>query len=271
VDDCRNDENARSAYRLGLLAAGWLFRGWPGKTLSLADSKQTSEACIEGEIDRFRCTDNHATPDMRTTATWDANGLAADESARSPAKTTSGILEGAKALFGYPYDDFKPEHANGSPDKKMAAENTASAVIFEAFLRQLMGYLPGPRAIMRAYLDTETVSLGVFWPNSFSYPFDNRDRRSTLLWGSTLLQEKMLARWKETGSVKRCRGSRRIRLSRVTKTTGDNPEARRVEINSRRIFPVCIHRSLSRRCRTKLTKNYRAGAAGSDEYRNFQD
>jgi len=42
------------------------------------------------------------------------------------------FVAGAKALFGYPYDDFKPEHAKWLADKKSAAEKPAAPPISTA-------------------------------------------------------------------------------------------------------------------------------------------
>jgi len=47
------------------------------------------------------------------------------------------FITAAKAMFGYPYDDFKPEHAKWLADKKKAAEAKGDSAYFDGILDKL--------------------------------------------------------------------------------------------------------------------------------------
>src|SRR5260370_13130767 len=67
--------------------------------------------------------DNHAHPGYADDSDVDAMASPPDESATLRLRDDNPeFVAGAKALFGYPYDDFKPEHAKWLPDKKSPAE-----------------------------------------------------------------------------------------------------------------------------------------------------
>ena len=113
------------------------------------------------------------------------------------------FVAAAKSLFGYPYDDFKPEHAKWLADKKNAAKQAGGTAYFDGILDKLnVQICLANRAMMAAYLDPKRFHW-VFFGDSFFYPFDNRQQTaSTPDMGVYVpLQEKMLARWKKQAGV----------------------------------------------------------------------
>ena len=67
--------------------------------------------------------DNHAHPGFADDNDVDAMASPPDESATLRLRDDNPeFVAGAKALFGYPYDDFKPEHSKWLADRKKAAE-----------------------------------------------------------------------------------------------------------------------------------------------------
>jgi len=106
-------------------------------------------------------------------------------------------------LFGYPYDDFRPEHAKWLVDKKKAARQSGGVAYFDSILDKLnTDICLANRAMMAPYLNPKRFHW-VFFGDSFFYPFDNSaERASTPDMGVYVpLQEKMLARWKKQEGV----------------------------------------------------------------------
>jgi len=104
-----------------------LFRVWPGETVSSGDVPKTYERLLK-EIEKIPMYDNHAHPGYADDSDVDAMASPPDESATLRLRDDNPeFVAGAKALFGYPYDDFKPEHARWLADKKVAAEKAGGA------------------------------------------------------------------------------------------------------------------------------------------------
>jgi len=143
------------------------------------DVQKTYERLLK-EIDKIPMYDNHAHPGYADDSDVDAMASPPDESATLRLRDDNPeFVAGAKALFGYPYDDFKPEHAKWLADKKMAAEKAGGAAYFDGVLDKLnVDICLANRAMMPAYLDTKRFHW-VFFGDSFFYPFDNRDQAAS--------------------------------------------------------------------------------------------
>src|ERR1700740_3615328 len=75
------------------------------------------------QIDRIPIYDNHSHATFPDDMDMDAMASPPDESTVLRLRDTNPeFVAAAKALFGYPYDDFKPEHAQWLIDKEKAAE-----------------------------------------------------------------------------------------------------------------------------------------------------
>jgi len=144
--------------------------------------------------------DNHAHPGFPDDNDVDAMAAPPDMSSVLRLRDDNPeFVTAAKSLFGYPYDDFKPEHAKWLADRKKAAEAAGGQSYFDSILDKLnVETCLANRAFMAPYLDTKRFHW-VFFGDSFFYPFDNRDQiASNPDMGVYIpLQEKMLARYKK--------------------------------------------------------------------------
>jgi hypothetical protein len=142
--------------------------------------------------------DNHAHPGFADDTDVDAMAAPPGESPTLRLREDNPeFVAGAKALFGYPYDDFKPEHAKWLSEKKKAAEQKGDPAYFDSILDKLnIRICLANRAMMAPYLDPKRFHW-VFFGDAFFYPFDNREQTaSTPDMGVYVpLQEKMLSRW----------------------------------------------------------------------------
>ena len=167
------------------------------------DVAKTYQRLLE-QIDKIPMYDNHAHPGYADDSDVDAMASPPDESATLRLRDDNPeFVAGAKALFGYPYDDFKPEHAKWLAEKKAAAEKGGGVGYFDGILDKLnVDICLANRAMMPAYLDTKRFHW-VFFGDSFFYPFDNKDQASSTpdMGVYVPLQEKMLGRWKRPGEV----------------------------------------------------------------------
>src|SRR5712672_4537209 len=87
------------------------------------------------QIDRIPIYDNHSHATFPDDSDMDAQAAPPDESSVLRLRDDNPeFVAGAKALFGYPYDDFKPEHAKWLAEKKSAAEKAGGTTYFDGVL-----------------------------------------------------------------------------------------------------------------------------------------
>src|SRR5215471_19215553 len=87
---------------------------------------------LSQRIDKIPIYDNHSHPGFADDADVDAMASPPDESNVLRLRDDNPeFVTAAKALFGYPYDDFKPEHAKWLADKKKAAEAKGDTAYFD--------------------------------------------------------------------------------------------------------------------------------------------
>jgi uncharacterized protein len=228
------------------------------------------------EIDKIPMYDNHAHPGFADDSDVDAMASPPDESATLRLRDDNPeFVAGAKALFGYPYDDFKPEHAKWLADKKAAAEKAGGTQYFDSLLDKLnVDICLANRAMMPPYLDTKRFHW-VFFGDAFLFPFDNSAQAaSTPDMGVYVpLQEKMLSRWKKQEGVEGLPADLSGYVEFVQKTMAENQKRGGVAIK----FEAAYFRSLyftdpSRDTAEALYNKYRAGGVPTaEEYRTFQD
>jgi hypothetical protein len=239
------------------------------------DLQKTYERLLK-EIDKIPMYDNHAHPGFADDSDVDAMASPPDESATLRLRDDNPeFVAGAKALFGYPYDDFKPEHSKWLAEKKSAAEKGGGAAYFDGILDKLnVEICLANRAMMPNYLDTKRFHW-VFFGDAFFYPFDNSERRaSTPDMGVYVpLQEKMLSRWKKQEGLEGLPADLNGYVDFVRKTMADNQKRGGVAIK----FEAAYFRSLyfsdpSRETAEAIYNKYRAGGVPTqEEYRIFQD
>jgi hypothetical protein len=166
---------------IGVLLASGLASSAFGqaKPYPSGDVQKTYDRLLK-EIDKIPMYDNHAHPGYADDSDVDAMASPPDESATLRLRDDNPeFVAGAKALFGYPYDDFKPEHAKWLADKKTASEKAGGTAYFDGILDKLnVDICLANRAMMAAYLDTKRFHW-VFFGDSFFYPFDNRDQAAS--------------------------------------------------------------------------------------------
>jgi len=120
------------------------------------------------KIDAIPIYDNHAHPGFADDSDVDAMASPPDESSVLRLRDDNPeFVTAAKSLFGYPYDDFKPEHAQWLADRKKAAEKSGDPAYFDSILDKLnVDVCLANRAFMAPYLDTKRFHW-VFFGDSF--------------------------------------------------------------------------------------------------------
>lgn len=259
-----------------LLGIGWApFAAGQAKPYPSGDVQKTYERLLK-EIEKIPMYDNHAHPGFADDSDVDAMASPPEESAMLRLRDDNPeFVAGAKALFGYPYDDFKPEHAKWLADKKSAAEKAGGTAYFDQILDKLnVDICLANRAMMPPYLDTKRFHW-VFFGDAFFYPFDNHDQAaiSPDMGVYVPLQEKMLSRWKKQEGVDGLPADLAGYVAFVQKTMEDNQKNGGVAIK----FEAAYFRSLyftdpSRETAEAIYNKYRAGGMPTrEEYRTFQD
>jgi len=269
----------KTAVRLSigiLLATGIACSAFgQAKPYPSADVQKTYERLLK-EIDKIPMYDNHAHPGYADDSDVDAMASPPDESATLRLRDDNPeFVAGAKTLFGYPYDDFKPEHAKWLAEKKSAAEKAGGTAYFDGLLDKLnVDICLANRAMMPAYLDTKRFHW-VFFGDAFFYPFDNSGQAaSTPDMGVYVpLQEKMLSRWKKQESAETLPADLAGYVAFVQKTMEDNQKRGGVAIK----FEAAYFRSLhftdppAEKAEAIYSKYRAGGVPTAEEYRLFQD
>jgi hypothetical protein len=239
------------------------------------DVRKTYERFLK-QIDAIPLYDNHAHPGFADDNDVDAMASPPDESATLRLRDDNPeFVAGAKALFGYPYDDFKPEHSKWLADKKKAAETQSGTAYFDSILDKLnVDICLANRAWMAPYLDPKRFHW-VFFGDSFFFPFDNKDQTaSTPDMGVYVpLQEKMLARWKKQEGGEGLPADLAGYENLVRRTMEDNQKHGGVAIKFEAAYFRSLYFSDPPRAQAEsiYTKYHAGGVPSADEYRVFQD
>jgi hypothetical protein len=256
---------------LAALNASAQSRPFPGP-----DLQKTYDRLL-AKIEKIPAYDNHAHPGFGDDTDVDAMAAPPDESSTLRVRDDNPeFVVAAKALFNYPYDDFKPEHAKWLADKSKVAEQSGDKQYFDGILDKLnIETCLANRAMMPAYLDTKRFHW-VFFVDSFFYPFDNTAQTSSTpdMGVYIPLQEKMLGRYKKLEAVQGLPADLSGYEDFVRRTMADNQKLRGgVAIK----FEAAYFRSLyfsdpPRDTAEAIYAKYRGGGVPSaEEYRVFQD
>jgi uncharacterized protein len=151
------------------------------------------------QIEKISAFDHHAHPGFADDP--DVDAMDAPPNATEPIRTRDDNPElavAAHVLFGYPYNDFSPEHAKWLLQKKSELKKQlAGPAYFDSVLDKLnIEMSVANRAMMADYLDPKRFAW-VFFVDSFMWPFNNqREAARNPDEGVYIpLQEKMLHRW----------------------------------------------------------------------------
>jgi uncharacterized protein len=245
------------------------------KPLAGSDVQKIYERLLP-QIDRIAIYDNHSHATFPDDSDMDAMAAPPDESSVIRLRDDNPeFVAGAKALFGYPYDDFKPDHAKWLIDKKKAAEASGTTAHWDSVLDKLnIETCLANRVALAPYLNPKRFHW-VFFVDSFLFPFDNRDQsgKNGDMAVYIPLQEKMLHRYMKQERVSGLPADLAGYENFVRQTLADNQKKGGVAIK----FEVAYFRSLyfrdpPREKAEAIYAKYHAGGVPSEEdYRTFQD
>ncbi len=258
---------------VGTLCAANAFA--QAKPLAGADVPKIYERLLK-QIDQIPIYDNHSHATFPDDSDMDAMAAPPDESSvLRLSETNPEFVAAAKSLFGYPYDDFKPEHAKWLIDKKKAAEAAGGTAYWDSILDKLnIETCLANRVALAPYLDPKRFHW-VFFVDSFLFPFDNHEQvaKNGDMGVYVPLQEKVLQRYMKQESVNALPVDLAGYESFVRQTLADNQKKGGVAIK----FEAAYFRSLffrdpPREKAEAIYAKYRAGGVPTEEdYRTFQD
>jgi uncharacterized protein len=240
-----------------------------------ADVQKTYERLLK-QIEQIPIYDNHSHATFADDSDMDAMTGPPDESSVLRLRESNPeFVAGAKALFGYPYNDFTTEHAKWLVDKKKAAEASGGTAYWDDILDKLnIEICLANRVALAPYLDPKRFHW-VFFVDSFFFPFDNHDlsAKNGDLGVYIPLQEKVLQRYMKQENVSELPADLAGYESLVRQTLTDNQKKGGVAMK----FEAAYFRSLYFRDPPRdkaeaIYSKYHAGGVPSDEdYRTFQD
>jgi uncharacterized protein len=261
--------------------AALLVLSWPARAFAQASPYPTEDVAkmytrLLAQIERIPIYDNHAHPGFADDSDVDAMASPLEESNMLRVRDDNPeFVAAAKSLFGYPYDDFKPEHAKWLADKKKAAEKSGESSYFDGILDKLnIQTCLANRAMMAPYLDAKRFHW-VFFVDSFFYPFDNRDQTASTPDNGVYipLQEKMLARYKKQEGVEGLPAELAAYEDFIHRTLVENQKRGGVAMKFEAAYFRTLYFSDPLRSEAEaLYTKYRAGGVPTaTEYRLFQD
>jgi len=230
------------------------------------------------QIEKIPAFDHHAHPGFADDPDVDAMASAPDTSL--PMRTRADnpeLIAAAKALFGYPYADFSPEHSKWLLQKKAELRKQyPGPAYFDMILDKLNTESSvANRAMMADYLDPKRFSW-VFFSDAFLWPFNNeRETGRNADEGVYIpLQEKMLHRWMQQENISRLPTNFADYLKFISQTLEDNKKkggiAQKFEVA---YFRPTTFGDPSREQAEEIYRRYASGNAvpSEKEYLSFQD
>jgi uncharacterized protein len=228
------------------------------------------------QIEKIPLYDNHSHATFSDDNDMDAMaGPPGESSVLRLRETNPEFAAAAKALFGYPYPDFSPEHAKWLIDKKKAAEAAGGTAYWNGILDKLnIETCLANRVALAPYLDPKRFHW-VFFVDSFLFPFDNHDQsaKNTDLGVYIPLQEKVLARYKQQENITGLPADLAGYESFVRQTLADNQKKGGVAMK----FEAAYFRTLyfrdppREKAEAVYAKYHEGGIPSDEEYRLFQD
>jgi len=242
---------------------------------SEADIQKTYDRLLK-QIEQIPIYDNHSHATFPDDSDMDAmTGPPGETSVLRLREDNPEFVAAAKSLFGYPYNDFRPEHAKWLIDKKKAAEKNGGTAYWDGILDKLnIETCLANRVALAPYLDPKRFHW-VFFVDSFLFPFDNHDQtaKNGDMGVYIPLQEKVLRRYMKQAGVSSLPADLAGYESLVRQTLTDNQKNGGAAMK----FEAAYFRSLyfrdpPREKAEAIYAKYRGGGVPSeDEYRTFQD
>ncbi len=255
--------------------AGSSLASAQARPLSSADLQKIYDRLLK-QIDRIPIYDDHSHATFPDDSDMDAMASPPDESTVLRLRDTNPeFVAAAKALFGYPYDDFKPEHAKWLIDKKKTAEATGGTAYWDSILDKMnIETCLANRVALAPYLDPKRFHW-VFFVDSFLFPFDNHGQiaKNGDMAVYMPLQEKVLQRYMKQESVNGLPADLAGYESFVRQTLADNQKKGGVAMKfEAAYFRTLFFRDPPREKAEAIYAQFRAGGVPSEEdYRTFQD
>jgi hypothetical protein len=245
------------------------------RPLPSADLQKVYERLLK-QIDRIPIYDDHSHATFLDDSDMDAMASPPDESTVLRLRDDNPeFVAAAKALFGYPYDDFKPEHAKWLIDKKKAAEAAGGTAYWDSILDKLnIETCLANRVALAPYLDPKRFHW-VFFVDSFLFPFDNHGQNA--MNGDMAvyipLQEKVLRRYMKQEGVNALPADLAGYEAFVRQTLADNQKKGGVAMKfEAAYFRTLFFRDPPREKAEAIYVQFHAGGVPSEEdYRTFQD
>jgi uncharacterized protein len=228
------------------------------------------------QIDKIPIYDNHSHATFPDDSDMDAMAGPPDESSVLRLRGDNPeFAAAAKSLFGYPYNDFQPEHAKWLIDKKKAAEASGGTAYWDGILDKLnIETCLANRVALAPYLDPKRFHW-VFFVDSFLFPFDNHDQtaKNGDMGVYIPLQEKVLQRYLKQEGANGLPADLTGYESLVRQTLTDNQKKGGVAMK----FEAAYFRTLyfrdppREKAEAIYAKYHAAGVPSEEEYRTFQD
>jgi hypothetical protein len=221
--------------------------------------------------------DHHAHPGFADDPDVDAMAAPPGSAALRERDTNPELVAAARALWGYPYADFSPDHAKWLVQKKAEIKKQYPGTAYFDMLLDKLNFDKGVanRAMMPAYLDAKRFPW-VFFADAFMWPFDNTQQTARNADQKVYLplQEKMLKRWMQQEKVSALPATFDDYLKFITQVLEDNQKnkggiAMKFEVA---YFRPMRFNDPSRGQAEAIYKTFAKGGVPSEpEYRTFQD
>jgi hypothetical protein len=228
------------------------------------------------QIDRIPIYDNHSHATFPDDSDMDAQAAPPDESSVLRLRDSNlEFVAAAKALFGYPYDDFQPEHAKWLIDKKKAAEKAGGTAYWDGILDKLnIETCLANRVALAPYLNPKRFHW-VFFVDSFLFPLDNHDQtgKNPDMGVYIPLQQKVLHRYMQQENVSGLPADLAGYESFVRQTVIDNQKKGGVAMKFEAAYFRSLYFSdpLRERAEAIYAKYHAGGVPSNEDYRTFQD
>jgi len=257
---------------LGAIAAA---PAWPQARPFPGPDLQATYERLLSEINKIPILDHHAHPGFFDDPDVDAMAAPPGSSPLRERLDNPELVVAAKAMWGYPYDDFSPEHSRWLVEKKAELKKAGGTAYFDQVLDKLnIETSIANRAAMAPYLDPKRFRW-VFFVDSFMFPFNNQQQthRNPDEEVYIPLQEKMLHRYMQQAGVSALPTDLAGYLQFITKVLQQNQQKGGIAMK----FEAAYFRPLKfgdppRVQAEAIYRKYRAGGVPTaDEYRTFQD
>ena len=260
---------------VAVVAFGPTARSQSRPRASEAEIQKTYDKLLP-QVEKIPIYDNHSHATFPDDADMDAmTGPPGETSVLRLRDTNPEFVAAAKSLFGYPYNDFQPEHAKWLIDKKKAAEKDGGTAYWDAILDKLnIETCLANRVALAPYLDPKRFHW-VFFVDSFLFPFDNHDQaaKNGDMGVYIPLQEKVLERYMKQAGMNGLPADLAGYESLVRQTLTDNQKKGGVAMKfEAAYFRTLYFRDPPREKAEAVYAKYRGGGVASEqEYRTFQD